>query len=141
VSVHVTVVVPAPPGEAWRRWADFSRWGEWNPYCVEAALNGPLAPGSRLDLHLRHPRGRDYYTRPVLTVVEPERELTWQARGLGVRATTATRLDPEPDGTLMTIAADVDGPLAITYRLTVTDRTQALMYVGMLDALTDSFRE
>lgn len=141
MSVQVTVVVPAPPAQAWRRWTDFGAWPDWNPQCVEAALQGPLAPGSRLDLHLRHPRGRDFYTRPILTVVERERELTWQARGLGLRATTVTRLEPEPDGTRMTIAAGAEGPFAMTYRMTMTDRTQALMYVAMLDALTDSFRE
>jgi hypothetical protein len=29
------------------------------------------------------------------------------------------------------------GPLAITYRLSVSEKTQALIYVAMLDALTE----
>ena len=47
---------------------------------------------------------------------------------------------PEPDGTRVTIGADARGPMAFTYRMSVTDRTQALIYVAMLDALSSSVR-
>jgi uncharacterized protein YndB with AHSA1/START domain len=140
MSVSVTVVAPATPAVVWERWADFARWPSWNPHCVEARLEGPLEPGTRIDMRLRHPRGRDFYTRPWLTAVEPERELSWEARGLGLRALTRTLLTPEPDGTRLTIEAGSEGRMAFTYRMTVTDKTQALIYVAMLDALTDSVR-
>lgn len=140
MSVSATVVAPAAAAEAWARWTGFARWPEWNPHCIAARLDGPLEAGTTLDLHLRHPRGRDFYTRPRLTVVEPEREIAWEARGLGLRATTRTTLTPEPDGTRVTIDADARGPLAFTYTMSMTDRTQALIYVAMLDALSDSAR-
>jgi Polyketide cyclase / dehydrase and lipid transport len=140
VSVSVTVVAPADPAAAWERWVDFARWPDWNPSCRDARLSGPLAPGSTLALKLVHPRGRDFYTRPRLTVVEPERELAWEARGLGLRAPTRTVFVPEHDGTRLTVEADARGPLAFTYRVTMTDRTQALIYVAMLDALSSSLR-
>ncbi len=104
------------------------------------ASTGPWPRGRRLELHLRHPRGRDFYTRPRLTVVEPEREIVWEARALGLRAPTRTTMSPEPDGTRVTIEAGAHGPMAFAYRMTVTDRTQALIYVAMLDALSDSVR-
>jgi BarA-like signal transduction histidine kinase len=72
--------------------------------------------------------------------VEPAREIAWEARGLGLRATTRTLLEPEPDGTRLTIDARSEGPMAFTYRMTLTDRAQALIYVAMLDALTDTLR-
>jgi hypothetical protein len=140
MSVSVTVVAPTTPSVAWERWTDFERWPSWNPHCVEATLEGPLAPGTRIDLRLRHPRGRDFYTRPRLTTVEPEREVAWEARGLGLRAVTRTSFTPEPDGTRLTIDADAQGRMAFTYRMTLTDKTQALIYVAMLNALTDSVR-
>ena len=40
----------------------------------------------------------------------------------------------------MTIDANARGPMAFTYRMSVTDRTQALIYVAMLDALSSSVR-
>ena len=140
MSVSATVVAPATAQAAWERWTDFARWPEWNPPCIGAGLDGPLAPGTRLELHLRHPRGRDFYTRPRLTVVEPQREIVWEARSLGLRAPTRTTMSPEPDGTRVTIDAAAHGPMAFAYRMTVTDRTQALIYVAMLDALSDSVR-
>ena len=140
MSVVVTVVAPATPDVAWARWSDIARWPDWNPHCAAAALDGPLRPGTRLDLTLVHPRGRQFYTRPVLTVVEAERRLEWEARALGLRASTRTAFAPEPDGTRVTIEADATGPMAFAYRIGMTDKTQALIYVGMLDALTDSVR-
>jgi len=140
VSVVVTVVAPTTPEVAWERWSDFARWPSWNPHCVAATLEGPLAPGSRLDLRLRDVRGREFYTRPRLTVVEEGRRLEWEARGLGLRASTRTSLAAEPDGTRITLETDAVGALAFAFRMGMTDRTQALIYVGMLDALTDSVR-
>jgi uncharacterized protein YndB with AHSA1/START domain len=140
MSVSVTVVAPAPAQAVWDRWTGFASWPGWNPQCIEAALDGPLAPGTTVDLHLRHPRGRDFYTRPRLTVVEPPREICWEARGLGLRAPTRTTLSPEPDGTRVTVEADARGALAFAYKMSMTDRTQALIYVAMLDALSDSVR-
>lgn len=140
MSVSVTVVAPAGPRAVWERWTDFARWPSWNPHCIEAALDGPLAPGTTLELRLRHPRGRDFYTRPRLTTVDPEREIAWEARGLALRAVTRSSLTPEPDGTRLTVEADATGRLAFAYRMTMTDRVQALIYVAMLDALTDSVR-
>ncbi len=136
----MTVVAPAPPDVVWDRWTAIADWPEWNPHCAAAAVDGPLAPGTGLDLRLRDAKGRDFYTRPGLTEVERPSRITWVARGLGVRARTTTMLSPEPDGTRVTIETDVAGPLAFTYRIALSDGVQALMYVAMLDALTDLVR-
>ena len=140
MSVTVTVVAPAPPDRVWERWVDFAAWPGWHPHCVEAAIDGPLEPGSRLDLHLRDQKGRDFYTRPRLTAVEAGREIAWEARGLGLRARTRTVLTPEPDGTRVTIETQTLGALGFAYRLAMTDNSEALIYVAVLDALTDTLR-
>lgn len=140
MSVAVTVVAPAPPAAVWARLVDLDRWPEWNGRCVSAEMRGPLAPGTPLELHLRHPKGRDFYTRPRLTAVEPERRLAWTARALGVRATVSIELDAEPDGTRVMLLSGATGGLAVTYRVAMPDKTQALLYADMLDGLTDSFR-
>jgi len=140
VGVVVTVVAPAPPAAVWERWTAFADWPSWNPHCVEAAIDGPVIPGSGLDLKLRDTKGREFYTRPALAEVERNTRVTWVAKGLGVRARTTTMLSPEPDGTRVTIESDVGGLLAFTYRIALGDGVQALMYVGMLDALTDLMR-
>jgi uncharacterized protein YndB with AHSA1/START domain len=140
VSATATVVAPAPPEETWARWSDLAAWPDWNPTCLAASLNGPLAPGTRLELRLRHPRGRDFWTRPTLTAVDPQRRLDWAARGLGLLATTSTRLNPEPDGTRVTVVTEASGRMAFTFRLTLTDGAQARMWTDALDALVASLR-
>jgi hypothetical protein len=140
VSVAVTVVAPAEAGPVWSRLTDFGRWPEWNPHCIEARMTGPLAPGTPLDLHLRHPRGRDFYTRPRLSAVAAQERLAWTATALLLRATVTVTLGEEEDGTRVTLVSEATGRLALTYRMTMPDKTQALLYAGMLDALTDSFR-
>lgn len=136
----MTVVAPATPSALWERWTAFAAWPQWNPHCAAAAIDGPVRVGSRLDLQLRDPKGRAFYTRPFITeVVEGER-ITWEGRGLGVRARTTTLLAPEPDGTRVSLESDVAGSLGFTYRIALGDKVQALMYVAMLDALTDSVR-
>jgi uncharacterized membrane protein len=141
VSATVTVVAPADRTATWARWSDLPAWPEWNPHCLSAALEGPLAPGTRLALQLRHPRGRDFWTRPRLTAVEPESRLDWAATSIGLSATTSTSLAPEPDGTRVTVELDVTGRMALSYRLTLSDRMQAAIWAGILDALVASLRE
>lgn len=140
MSLTVTVLAPSDPATAWERWTDFASWPDWNPHCIEAGLRGPLAAGTRLDLRLRHPRGRDFYTRPRLAAVVPGREIAWEATAPGLRALTTTRLAPEDGGTRVILTAESSGPLAVLYRMTLTDRTQATMYVGMLDSLVDTLK-
>lgn len=140
MSVVVTVVAPAPPAAVWERWTAFAAWPEWNPHCISASIDGDVAEGSRLDLRLSDPKGRSFYTRPVITEVAERERITWEGRGLGVRARTTTLLSPEPDGTRVSLESDVAGSLGFTYRIALGDKVQALMYVAMLDALTDSVR-
>ncbi len=140
MSATATVVAPAGTDETWARWSDLERWPEWNPTCLAASLDGPLEPGTRLELRLRHPRGRDFWTRPRITVVEPGRRLEWVATGLGLRAITASRLEPEPDGTRVTVALDAHGRMAFTFRLTLTDGAQARMWTDALDGLVAALR-
>ena len=141
MSASVTVVAPADRATTWARWSDLPSWPDWNPHCVSAELEGPLAPGTRLALQLKHPRGRDFWTRPRLTSVEPESRLGWAATSLGLAATTNTSLTPEPDGTRVTVELDTTGRMAFSYRLTLPDRVHATIWTGILDALVSSLRE
>lgn len=140
MSVSVTVVAPADPERAWRRWSDVAAWPEWNPECLGARVEGPPGPGAVLDLRLRHPRGREFFTRPRVTEAEPGRAFAWEARGMGLRATTRTTFVPEPDGSRIALECGARGPLAFTYRMTMTDATLARLYTRMLDALVEDLR-
>lgn len=139
MDCEVTVVVDAEPGPAWERWTDFPGWSDWNAACVSAEVPR-LEPGERLDLHLRHPRGRDFYTRPRLTRVERPSRISWEARALGLRAETDVNLTPEDGGTRVTLTSRSTGALSFTYRLAMRPHVQAEMYRTMLDGLAGSFQ-
>jgi hypothetical protein len=99
-------------------------------------MEGPLAPGTRLRLELRHPRGRVFLTSPVLTTVDPGRALTWTTRALGFRAPTTVTFEEDGDGTTrVELASSSRGPLAFTYRLMFPEKTQGLLWSGALTAL------
>jgi uncharacterized membrane protein len=141
VSVAVVVVAPADREATWRRWADVGSWPDWNTECVTATVTEPVGVGTLLDLTLRHPRsGRPFLTRPRVTETIPGRAFAWEARGLGLRARTTVRFADEPDGTRIDLVADTTGPMALTYRMTMTDRTLAVLYTRMLDALVEDLR-
>lgn len=140
MSVVVTVVAPAAPSDAWERWSDVESWPAWNPHCVAAQLRGPLEPGSVLDLQLRHPRGRDFYTRPRITQVIAGREFSWEARGFGLRASTRARFNHDDDGARIDLHAETVGAMAFTYKMTMSERALAVLYTNMLDALVEDLR-
>ena len=140
MSVTATVVVAASSEEAWARWSDIPGWPDWNTMCLAASLNGPLAPGTQIELNLRYPRGRNFWTRPRLTVVEPPAHIAWEARGPGLVASTRTTLTPEGDGTLVSLTSESLGRLAFAFKAILGDRAQAKIHVAMLNALAESFR-
>ncbi len=140
MDCRVTVVVDGAPEDAWRAWTEFPRWSEWNPACVEARAETPLRVGSRLDLHLRHPRGRPFYTRPAVSEIDPPRRIAWRARAVGLVAETLVEMEPDGGGTRVTLTASSRGVLGFTYRLMMRPRTQATMFSQMLNGLAGRFR-
>lgn len=132
MSVVARIVVDADPHEAWSRWSDISRWPEWNPRCLAATADG-TEEGDQIELQLRHPRGRDFWTRPRVTVSEPGREFTWQARGLGVRASTQALFSAVDDGTEVQVTGDARGVLAFTWRLLITQKVEGRLLSDALN--------
>jgi uncharacterized protein YndB with AHSA1/START domain len=140
VDCRVTVVVAADVEETWRAWTDVGLWPEWNPACEDAEVEEPLRVGSRMDLRLVHPKGRPFFTRPSVTVLDHGERLGWSARSLGLAADTLVELTPEEDGTRVTLTASSSGALGFTYRLIMRPKTQARMYATMLDGLAARYR-
>lgn len=50
---EASVEISAPPQRVWAVMLDFPRYGEWNPFVVEAALAGQLQVGAALRLRVR----------------------------------------------------------------------------------------
>lgn len=139
MSYTVTVVVVAEPPAVWARLTDIANWPDWNPACVSAQAPEVFAIGQRLRLEMRLPRGRAFWTSPVLTDLDQPRRLAWETHALGLRAPTVTTFESHAEGTLVTLVSESRGPLGFTYRLTFPEKTQAQMWSGALTGLATSF--
>lgn len=74
---HSQVHIDAPPERVWEALTSFSTFPGWNPFI--RAAEGRLQAGARLKIKLRL-GGLLVTFHPVLTVVDPPRELRWLAR-------------------------------------------------------------
>jgi uncharacterized membrane protein len=105
-----TVVIAAPPERVWNLISDVERWPERIPTVdsVERLDTGPLAVGSRT--LLRQPR----LPSAVWTVTEltDGSSYTWESSSPGVIVTAAHDVEQHPDGSRLTLALTVSGPLA-----------------------------
>lgn len=140
MSVVARILVDAGPERAWGRWSDIESWPEWNPGCLAASSDGS-GPGARLEMQMRHPRGRDFWTRPRVTVSDPGREFTWQARGLGMRASTQALFQAAEGGTEIQVTGDARGVMAFTWRMLVTEEVEGRLLTDALNALADDLAE
>lgn len=98
-----------------------------------------IETGHRVRLQMQLPRGRTFWTAPVMTVLEAAERVAWETRALGMRAPTVVTLAPDTDGTLVTLTSESRGPLGFSYRLTFPETTQAQMWSGALTGLARSF--
>jgi Polyketide cyclase / dehydrase and lipid transport len=105
-----TVTSVTPPKRVWAVVVDVARWSERIPTvdAVERLDAGPLAVGSRT--RLQQPR----LPTAVWTVTElaDGSSYTWESSSPGVTVTAAHVVEPHPDGSRLTLALTVSGPLS-----------------------------
>ena len=105
-----TVTIAAPPERVWAVLVDVERWPERIPTVdsVERLDAGPLGVGSRT--RLQQPR----LPTEVWTVTEltDGSSFTWESSSSGVSVSASHLVDPHPDGSRLTLALTVTGPVA-----------------------------
>ncbi len=105
-----------PPGDVWQILVAVDRWSDWWPGMDEAWLVGSLTEGSEIELRLK---GMPASDPARLSRVRSLKELAWEGPGvLGSRAGTRFLLEPDAEGSLVTIENYVRGPQAFLTRFT-----------------------
>lgn len=74
-EIRTEVEIAASAQRVWEVLADFSRYGEWNPFIREA--KGEPKEGSKLEIHITTPSGAKRTYEPKVIKVEPGKELRW----------------------------------------------------------------
>lgn len=105
-----TVTIAASPQQVWAVLVEIERWPERIPTvdAVERLDAGPLALGSRTRLEQpRLPAG-------IWTVTElaDGSSFAWESTSPGVTVTASHVVEPHPEGSRLTLAVKVSGPLA-----------------------------
>jgi hypothetical protein len=79
-SIRTKITIAAAPGDVWDVLVDFDRYGDWNPFIVEAS--GHPAPGERLALKMTA-GAKTFTVRPNVVERRDGERLRWVGR-LGV---------------------------------------------------------
>lgn len=78
ITIQTRIEIDSGPISVWEVLTGFASYPEWNPMIRNA--KGELRKGARLELHFKPPGRKSHVFRPVLMVVEPERELRWKGK-------------------------------------------------------------
>ena len=98
VKAARSVGVRCAPAEVWRLLADIPHWPDWNTDVRDVTTPDGVRPGATFTW--RSGPGRITST---LATVEPERELSWTGRSLGIHAVHVYRLVPTTEGTTVVL--------------------------------------
>ncbi len=98
VQATRSVAIAATPHLVWGLLADIASWASWNSDVREVSVPDGVRPGATFTW--RSGPGRITST---FAAVEPERELSWTGRSLGITAVHVYRLQPESEGTTVLI--------------------------------------
>lgn len=111
----MTTTVSAPPESVWRLFTDLDRWPEMNQSIAELRRldSGPLKIGT--EAVIRQPPLPPARWR--VTQLDPGRGFTWETRSPGVTAVGGHLVEPDGQGSVITLTLDLRGPLAPLMRL------------------------
>jgi uncharacterized membrane protein len=106
IEHHIDIEAPAPLVFALN--TDVEAWPRLTPTVTSVELldPGPLALGSRA--RIVQPGQRP--TVWTVTVFEPDRTFTWEARAMGVPMAATHVVEPTPTGCRNTLRLDLRGP-------------------------------
>ena len=74
-EIRTEIEIDASPNKVWQILTDFDKYNQWNPFINE--IIGSAKAGSKIEIHIETPSGRNRKYEPTVTKVEKERELRW----------------------------------------------------------------
>lgn len=74
-EIRTEVDIDSSPEKVWQVLTDFGHYRDWNPFIRD--ITGKLNEGSRLEIQISTSTKKTRKYRPVLTKIEPNREMRW----------------------------------------------------------------
>lgn len=78
-EISTQIEIQGSAEKVWKLLTDFARFPDWNPFIRE--IIGEVVEGTKLEIHISTPSGKNRVYRPILTKVEPNHELRWYGKG------------------------------------------------------------
>jgi hypothetical protein len=95
-QVSTTIDIAAAPETVWAVLADLPGYQHWHPAFV--SVTGQLVPGGRLTITAALPTGRTITAKVTVRTAEPNAELCWVSKMLGVTISERRFLLTPADG-------------------------------------------
>jgi uncharacterized protein YndB with AHSA1/START domain len=110
VKEERTIQIGAPPDKVWAVMVDIERWPEWTVSIRSAKLMtaAGLGFGSEARLGVKGSPSKSVWR---VTEFTPARSFTWESSSLGVRSVATHVVEPDGDGTKVTLRVEIDGLL------------------------------
>lgn len=77
-ELHTEIEINAPPEAVWSIIIDFENYEEWNPFINR--IIGQAKQGSKIEISLHTPAGKNRKYEPTITKVDDGRELRWTGK-------------------------------------------------------------
>ena len=74
-EVRAEIEIDASPDKVWGILTDFEKYSQWNPFINK--IIGKAKEGSKIEIHVETPSGKNRKYEPTVTKVEQGRELRW----------------------------------------------------------------
>ncbi len=105
----VSVRIDAPPERVWEVMSDIERWHEWTPSIrgIHRTNSGPFRIGARARVHQPKLPPADW----VVTSLHEGHSFEWESRAPGVRMLASHTIEPNGDGTRVTLSMRYLGPI------------------------------
>lgn len=79
-EVRTEIEINADPEKVWKILTDFEKYDHWNPFIKR--IVGQAKEGTKIEIHIETPGGKNRKYGPEVTKVEHEHELRWLGKSL-----------------------------------------------------------
>jgi carbon monoxide dehydrogenase subunit G len=116
MPIHIsrTIHIDAPPDAVWAVMTDVERWAEWTESMksVERLEEGPFVLGSTAKLRIRRAPTAGVWR---VTEITEGRSFTWENDSGGVHGVATHLLEPDGDGSKVTLTVTLSGLLVTLF--------------------------
>ena len=116
MAIHIerSININAPPERVCAVLMDIERWPEWTESMksVERLDSGEFGVGSKAKLKIRRSPSANVWTVTALT---PNRSFTWETNSGGVKGVATHVIEPDGNGSKVTLTVDLAGPMATLF--------------------------